>query len=145
MEDEIAREAIMHLIASMTADESMSPRKMKQITNILNKDSDHLGLIEGKFSQVTEINEVVGVVEVIITDCPVKLKIKVLKVSHLPQAPYMGIANYGIKNPTQSDSYSSIHNCKTAQEAFEDALTGFLVYFKPELVKDTEFDLDEDW
>ena len=35
-------------------------------------------------------------------------------------------------------------NFRTHQEALEDALKGFLYYFKPELDEDS-FVLDEDW
>jgi len=98
-----------------------------------------------KFSNVEEINEVVGVWEINIESCPITLKIKVLKMAHLPEFPYMGFANYGIQNPTQADPYTSLHNYKTVQEALEDSLKGFLTFYKPELVDQTKFVLSDNW
>jgi len=98
-----------------------------------------------KYSQVEEVNEVVGIWEINIEGCPITLKIKVLKMAHLPEFTYMGFANHGIQNPTQADPYTSLHNCKTVQEALEDSLKGFLTFYKPELVDQTKFVLDEKW
>lgn len=97
-----------------------------------------------KYPNVHEINEVVGIWEIDIESHPVELKIKVIK-TIVDSAPYMGIANYSIQNPDQEDSYRSLRNCQTIQEALDDALKGFLSYFKPELVDKTKFELDEDW
>lgn len=98
-----------------------------------------------KFPYVEEVNEVMGVWEIEIESCPIKLKIKVLKVAHLSDFPYMGYANYGIQNPMQADPYTSLHNCKTIQEALEDSLKGFLAFFKPELIEETKFVLNKRW
>lgn len=45
MEDKIAREAIMHLIGSMVAGNSMSIQKFEEIKCILNKDLNESGVI----------------------------------------------------------------------------------------------------
>jgi len=99
-----------------------------------------------KYSKVEEINEIVGVWEIWIKECPVKLKIKVIRLAPLSSdVPYMGSANYLIQNPTQGDPYKSLHNCSTVQEALEDALRGFLTFYKSELIDRTKFVLDDDW
>jgi len=98
-----------------------------------------------KYSIVEEVNEIVGIWEINIEDCPITLKIKVVKMAHLPDFPYMGIANHGIQNPTQGDPYTSLHTCKSVQEALEESLKGFLTFYKPELIDQTKFVLDEDW
>ena len=73
------------------------------------------------------------------------LKIKVLRHDHVVDAPYSGLANYGINTPDQGGSYLSVKNCKTIDEAVDDALRGFMSYFKPELDEKTEYELTEDW
>ena len=110
-----------------------------------NKMTIDIQSIVQKYSHVEEVNEVMGVWEIWIEHCPVKLKIKVHRMSSSSKAPYVGIANHSIQNPDQAHGYISIHNCQTVQEAFDDALKGFFVYFKPELVEKTKFDLVEDW
>jgi len=101
--------------------------------------------IKRQYTNVNEINKVVGIWEVSIADCPINLKIKVLKIPHLSQAPYMGIANYKIQSPIQDFPYVSLHNCKTIQEAIDDSLKGFLFYFNKEEIDDTDFVLVDDW
>ncbi len=98
-----------------------------------------------KYDNVEEINEVVGIWEVSIKDCPVRLKIKVIKIPTVPNAPFVGMANYEIQNPDQFDSYLSLRNCSSVKEAFEDALKGFLAYYKPELREKTKFVPVEYW
>ncbi len=92
---------------------------------------------------VQEVEEVVGIWEFYISGCPVKLKIKVVKVE--PQGKYMGIANYEIKAPHQATPYRSIRLCDSVQEALEDALKGFLSYWNPLNADKIEFKLDKDW
>lgn len=94
-------------------------------------------------SHVSEVNEVIGVWEVWIDQCPIKLKIKVLRIDH-STLPYLGIANYKIQNSKQAGPYRSMRNQRTVQEAVEDALDGFLAYYDlndPEI----KYFLDEDW
>jgi len=99
-----------------------------------------------KYSLVEEINELIGIWEIWIKECPIKLKIKVIRIAPInSEIPYMGSANYSIQNPTQADPYKSLHNCSTVQEALEDSLKGFLTFYKPELVEKTKFVLDEEW
>lgn len=97
-----------------------------------------------RFRLVHEVNEVVGVWEICIEDCPVNpLKIKVVKMHHLDGILYMGIMNYQIQNPTQAGPYKSLHFLKTPQEALEDAIRGFLMFYKPELLEHTKFVKDK--
>jgi len=111
----------------------------------MNKMTMDIDSILKKYSLVEEVNEVVGVWEINIENCPITLKIKVLKMAHLSNYPYMGFANYGIQNLTQADPYTSLHNFKTSQEALEDSIKGFLTFFEPELIEDTKFVLNERW
>jgi len=102
--------------------------------------------ITEKYSNVMGVNEVVGVWEVWVKECPIDLNIKVVRTSSLDfEFPYMGIANYPIQSPEEEDSYMSIHSCRTIQEAFEDALKGILAYYKSELTDETKFVLDKNW
>ena len=101
--------------------------------------------IKNQYTNVAEINQVVGIWEVSIVDCPIDFKIKVLKIPHITQAPYMGFANYSIQSPIQADPYISLHNCKTIQEALDDSLKGFLHYFNKEEIEHTDFVLNDDW
>lgn len=100
--------------------------------------------IVGKYPPVEEILEEVGTWKVLIDGCPVQLKVKVVR-HHNLDLPYMGIANYEIQGPTQGHPYRSIKNWETVHEALDDAIRGFLHFFKPELVDQTKFVLDEDW
>jgi len=54
-----------------------------------------------------------------------------IKVEKGPHGKYQGIANYKIWGPKQADPYISIRICDTVQEAIEDSLRGFLVYWDP--------------
>lgn len=93
---------------------------------------------------IEEVNEVVGVWEIWINGCPVNpIKVKIIR--HYPQNMYMGIANYSIQNPEQATPYRSMHLFRTAQEALEDAIRGFLAFYKPKLKEQTKFLLDEDF
>jgi hypothetical protein len=94
------------------------------------------------YKDIYEFIEVVGTWEFNIQDCPITLKIKVKKFA--PNV-YYGVDNYAIKNPEQATPYRSMHNQKSVQEALEDALSGFMLFWKPEQKDQTEFVLDEDW
>ena len=101
--------------------------------------------ITEKYSNVMGVNEVVGVWEIWVKECPIDLKIKVVRTSSLDfDFPYMGVANYSIQNPKE-EPFKSVHSCKTIQEAFEDALKGFLELYNPELIGKTKFILEKDW
>jgi hypothetical protein len=93
---------------------------------------------------IEEVNEVVGIWEIWISECPVNpIKVKVL---HLhPQEMYMGITNYSIQNPKQATPYKSLHMFRTVQEALEDAIRGFLMFYDPKLKDQTKFILDENF
>ena len=93
---------------------------------------------------IEEVNEVVGVWEIWIDGCPVNpIKVKVLHMH--PQNMYMGLANYEIQNPKQASPYRSIHLFRTSQEALEDAIRGFLMFYEPKLKKKTKFILVKDF
>ena len=92
---------------------------------------------------IFEIEETIGVWEFHIQDCPIDLKIKVVKIE--PQGKFMGIANYGIKGPGQKDYYRSFLPCDGVQMALEVALQGFLKFWSPENADKTSFKLYEDW
>ncbi len=95
-----------------------------------------------RYKDIYEFIEVVGVWEFNIEDCPITLKIKVKKIA--PQT-YYGVANYKIKNPEQATPYMSMKNQKSVQEALEDALSGFMLYWNPKWKNQTEFVLVENW
>lgn len=93
--------------------------------------------------RVEEIEEVVAVCGFHMYDCPIELRIKVVKL--LPQQKFMGVANYGIKGPRQEGYYWSLHLCNTPQEALDDALRGFLMFWNPEEADKTSFKLMDNW
>ncbi|MEM3564914.1 MAG: hypothetical protein QXR19_16925 [Candidatus Jordarchaeaceae archaeon] len=101
------------------------------------------GILKRYEKYVYEIEEIVGIWEFHIHDCPIKLKIKVVRLE--PQGRFMGVANYGIKNPKQRDYYWSFGQFNTVQEALEDALRGFLMFWNPKEADKTSFKLLEDW
>jgi len=101
--------------------------------------------ITQKFDNVDEVSEVAEIFEVHINEFPHNpLKIKVLR-GVSAEVPFLGIANYSIKNPDQAGPYRSINNCETIQKAVEDAISGFLTYFDTSRIEQTEFILDNDW
>ena len=81
-----------------------------------------------EISHVIEAWEVVGEWEFIIEECPVKLKIKVIRA---PSGSYMGVANYKIQGPNQASPYISLHFKETVEDAIMDSLIGFLTYWDP--------------
>jgi hypothetical protein len=95
-----------------------------------------------RYKSIYEFIEVVGAWEFNIEDCPITLKIKVKKFA---PGTYYGVANYSIKNPEQATPYKSMHPQSSVQEALEDALSGFMLYWNPKWKDKTEFVLDEDW
>ena len=108
--------------------------------------------IEGilkRYSDKVEKGEKVddSVYEFWIKGCPINpLRIKVERTSPAddPRGPYTGVANYGIKNPSQFGPYWSIWPRPTVQEAVEEALRGFLMYYDPKQAEQTKYEL-KDW
>lgn len=100
-------------------------------------------ILEHYENKIGKIQEIVGVWEFYIIDCPVKLKIKVLKLE--PQGKFQGIANYGIQNPKQATPYWSLNLFDTVQDALEDALRGFFAFWDPKDADKTKFELFENW
>jgi hypothetical protein len=84
---------------------------------------------------VQEVTETVGFWEFKIEGMDKTLRIKVQK--HL-DGRYMGITNFAIKNPTQAAPYQSLMLKSSVQEAIEDALNGFLLYWHPKDAEKTE-------
>lgn len=100
------------------------------------------------FENVQDVHELGGNKwEFRIKDCPVTLKVKVVRTSPAddPRGPYTGIANYGIKSPSQFRAYRSIWPRQTVQEAVEEALRGFLMWYDPKQAQQTKYELWEDW
>lgn len=95
-----------------------------------------------RYPDIYEFIEVMGIWEFNIQDCPITLKIKVKKFA--PNV-YYGVANYKIKNPEQGTPYMSMHHQKSVQEALEDALSGFMSFWKPKWKDQTEFIPVENW
>ena len=103
-----------------------------------------LNRILKNYKVVYEIEEKMGEWTFHITDLPVTLKIKVIRV--MPQSEFMGIANYSIQNPEQGSPYRSLHLCDTVEDALIDALKGFLIWWNPQKYgKQTKFILDKEW
>jgi len=86
-------------------------------------------------SYVQEVTETVGFWEFSIEGMDKKLRIKVQK---YPDGRYMGITNFAIKNPYQESPYQSLTLKSSVQEAIEDALGGFLLYWHPKDAEKTE-------
>ena len=93
---------------------------------------------------ICEVEETVGEWSFDISDLPVKLKIKVVYM--MLKGRFKAIPNYKIQNPEQRSPHTSIGISKTAEEALNDALIGFLAYWLPEKYKkETKFELVEEW
>ena len=76
--------------------------------------------------KLNEMYEVVAVYECYIEGMDRKLKVKVCKYG---ENNYLGVANLSVKGEGQAGHYRSLTNRKTKEEAAEDAITGFLVYY----------------
>lgn len=100
-------------------------------------------LCEGH-KHVLEVEEVVGEWAFYIDQCPVILRIKVVKTTQ-PSDMYIGLANYKIQSPRQAGPYRSIRPMDTVKEALEDALSGFLMWYNPEEAEQTKYIPVEDW
>ena len=106
-----------------------------------------IDLIREKYKHlVHDVEEVVGEWVFHIDRCPVTLKIKVVKTTAGPHpAMYMGIANYAIRSPEQAGAYLSLTFNDTVQEALEDALKGFLMWYNPERAEEIEYVPNEEY
>ena len=87
-----------------------------------------LGKLETRM-YVTEVNETVGIWEFRLEGLDEKLKIKVRRYNR-SDLPYMGVANLYIKNSEQADFYISLHFRATIEDAIEEALSGFSMFYK---------------
>jgi hypothetical protein len=91
---------------------------------------------------VLEVQELVGTWEFWIEGLSVNpIEVKVWRDSI---GMYTGLTNYLIKNPNQASAYRSTNPAPTVQDAIIMAIGGFLAYFKPELVSNTEFTKADD-
>jgi len=101
--------------------------------------------IVNQYRNVEEVQEVNGVFEITVTGFPHNpLRIRVVETS-LEDFPFQGSVNYEIKNPEQAGFYRSSHPKENMQGAVEDALSGFLTYYNPSRVEQTEFRIVENW
>jgi hypothetical protein len=93
---------------------------------------------------IEEVNELVGVWEIWIDDCPVNpLKVKVYRLH--AQGLYQGKANYSIQNPDQADPYRSVNPTPSIRESLISAINGFLMFYRPEVKEQTKFILDKNF
>ena len=90
-----------------------------------------------------EVQETVGEWSFAINDLPIKLKIKV--VYTMPKGKYEAIPNFKIQNPDQQVPYLSVGLSNTIEEALNDALRGFLLWWLPQYRGKTKFEPVEDW
>ncbi|HDI74212.1 MAG TPA: hypothetical protein ENF57_04335, partial [Candidatus Korarchaeota archaeon] len=98
-----------------------------------NASSVDIESIRETYNHILEAEKVVGEWIFHIDRCPITLKIKVVKFIAGPnRGKYMGIANYQIQSPRQAGPYISLTLKDTVQEALEDALRGFLMWYDPE-------------
>ena len=73
-----------------------------------------------------------------IKDCPINLKIKVLRTAHLTNIKYIASPNYTIKNFKHDSSYESIIHYHKIEEALENSLKEFLHYFNKKEIDHTD-------
>jgi hypothetical protein len=112
----------------------------------LNENVDLNKILQSQYHRdqgVIEVDEKVGEWTFHIEHLPLILRIKVIR--SMPHGKFMGIANYSIQNPKQGTPYRSLKLCDTVEEALNDALDGFLVWWDPKQVKQTKFELDKEW
>ena len=106
-------------------------------------DQVNLQQVSDRFEKngVFEVNQVVGVWEVNISDCPINpLRIKVMRYI---DGMYLGVTSHLIRGPGESSPFRSLRLVSTAQEAMEDALAGFLSHYDPQNLDHTMFIPDE--
>ena len=72
---------------------------------------------------------------------PIKVKVERTSPGGDPRGSYTGVANYGIQNPSQFGPYRSIYPRPTAQDAVEEALGGFLMYYDPKQARQIKYEL----
>jgi len=91
-----------------------------------------------------EVEETVGEWAFTVNHLPIKLKIKVVYM--VLKRKFRAMPNYSIQNPEQRSPYTSVAISDNAEEALNEALRGFLVYWRPEKYKEnTRFLPVEDW
>lgn len=95
--------------------------------------------------EIIEINEVAGMWEVKIEDCPIHLKIKVFRTAEDTNYPYIASPNYSILISKQDPNFKNTINHHTIQEAFENSLNEFFFYYNKKEIDHTDFKLNEDW
>jgi hypothetical protein len=80
--------------------------------------------------KINEVGKIVGLYEVSIEGVEQRLKVKVIKYSHLDG--FMGVANLEVRGKDKIGFYRSLHLQDTKEKAFEDAINGFLVFYSEE-------------
>jgi hypothetical protein len=84
---------------------------------------------------VRDVSEIVGLWEFRIEGMSEPLQVKVQRYF---DGSYVGSTNFAIKNPYQAAPYQSLAKKASVQEAVEDALDGFLLYWHPKDADKTE-------
>lgn len=79
--------------------------------------------------KVAEIHPIVGIWEFLVVGCPIRPKVKVIKI--VPWNKYMGMCSHTIQNPSQKSPYISLNMFDTVEEAIDDSISGFLKYWDP--------------
>jgi len=101
--------------------------------------------IINQYQNVEDVQEVDGVFEVTVTGFPHNpLRIRVVE-TDLEDFPFQGSSEYEIKNSDQAGFYRSMQPKENRQGAVEDALYGFLTYYNPTRIEQTEFRIVENW
>ena len=85
--------------------------------------------IKKSFDKIEDINEIEGYYEVKISGVEKPLKIKIIKEDG---GKFLGLANLGVKGKGAIDHYRSLHARNTKEEAFEEAIRGFFVFYSEE-------------
>jgi hypothetical protein len=92
---------------------------------------------------VFEVNQVIGIWEVNISECPVNpLRIKVIKYS---DGMFLGVASHLIKPEGHAKPFRNLNLKSTPQEAIEDSLEGFLAYYDADKLSTTTFIRDDEF
>ena len=82
--------------------------------------------IKEKYPRIVEANEIVGVYEFKIEGLDMPLKVKVIRSDN---GNYHGIANLEVKGENCATYYRSIEALKSEEEAVENAVDGFFMFY----------------
>jgi hypothetical protein len=85
--------------------------------------------IKKSFDKIEDINEIEGYYEVKISGVEKTLKIKIIEEDG---GKFLGLANLEVRGKGCATHYRSLHPRKTKEEAFEEAIRGFFVFYSEE-------------